>query len=117
VPRILLVEDDPDVRPLMEHVLLSEGYAVDTAANLAQGRKLLGTERYDLVLVDAGLPDGSGLDLARRAKIDGLRTLIVTGYALRLSKAELDGFDYVMKPVRPRELVGAVAERLRSSGA
>jgi DNA-binding response OmpR family regulator len=114
VARILLVEDDPDVRPLMQHVLFGEGHAVDAVATLAAARALLEVNRYDLLLADAELPDGKGTALAREARERGLNALIVTGYALRLSEAELDGHAFLMKPVRPQELLRAVALRLAS---
>jgi DNA-binding response OmpR family regulator len=106
--RILLVEDDPDVRPLLQHVLLAERHQVDIATTLAEADDLLAREQFDLVLTDIGLPDGSGLALAERATRRGVRTLVLTGYALRLSARELDGYDFLMKPIRPRELIDAV---------
>ena len=60
--RILLVEDDANVRVLMEHVLLSERYQVDPAATIEAARVLIGRNRYDLVLADGVLPDGSGIE-------------------------------------------------------
>jgi DNA-binding response OmpR family regulator len=48
MPRILLVEDDPDVRLLVEHVLLDAGYAVDATASVEGGQSLLDCRRYDL---------------------------------------------------------------------
>jgi len=60
VARILLVEDDPDVRLLLEHVLLGAEYGADGAETLAQAHALLGSASYDLVIADARLPDGRG---------------------------------------------------------
>ncbi|MGO8919278.1 MAG: response regulator [Stellaceae bacterium] len=115
--RILLVEDDPDVRPLLEHVLLAEGYQVDAAGTLAKGRWLLEANAYDFVLADAELPDGNGVSLAAQAAEHGVKALVMTGYALRLPQQELDRFDYVMKPLRPRELLDVVARCLKPESA
>jgi DNA-binding response OmpR family regulator len=104
VARILLVEDHLDVRLLLEHVLLGAGYAADIAATLAQARALLGSASYDLVIADARLPDGSGIDIADAAKSMGLKTLVITGFAFQGS-GDLRRHEYLMKPVRPSELL------------
>lgn len=110
--RILLVEDDPDVRPLLEHMLTVEGYTVDTAGTLAKACWLLEANAYDLVLADAELPDGNGVTVAQQAKDRGITAMVLTGYALRLPKAVLERYEFVMKPVRPRELLDILARRL-----
>src|ERR1051325_8947041 len=63
---------------------------------------------YDLVLADGRLPDGSGMALADRANARGIPSLIVTGYAFDLMKEDLGRFDFLLKPVRPDELLQAV---------
>src|SRR5215472_2169416 len=62
--RILWVEDDFDVRSIVEDVLLDEGYAIDAAATVAEGEALLNAGEYDLLLTDGRLPDGTGIELA-----------------------------------------------------
>jgi DNA-binding response OmpR family regulator len=65
VARILLVEDDVDVRPLPEHIILTEpGYEVAAVANLTNALTLLQRQPFDLVIADVNLPDGSGLNAA-----------------------------------------------------
>jgi DNA-binding response OmpR family regulator len=91
MPRILLVEDDTNVRVLMEHVLLSERYEVDPAATIAAARTLIGRNRYDLVLADGVLPDGSGIEIAKEAERRGIPAIMVTAYAFRLPKDDLAG--------------------------
>ncbi len=102
VKRILLVEDDPDVRPLMAHVLMGAGYAVDVVEGVAAARALLASGIYDLVLTDGRLPDGSGIDLAGEAKGRGAVAVLVTAFPLTYS---MEGLDCLMKPVRPSELL------------
>ncbi|HUC64001.1 MAG TPA: response regulator [Stellaceae bacterium] len=107
---ILVVEDDPDVGILLEHVLASAGYRVDRASTAAESRGLIASNRYDLVLADGVLPDGTGVELADQAKARGMKALIITGYALQLSQlGVLDRHDYVLKPIRPEALIGIVA--------
>jgi DNA-binding response OmpR family regulator len=107
--RILLVEDDHDVRLLVEHVLLDAGYEVDTTDSVSGGLSLLECRSYDLVLADGRLGDGTGMQVADRAReLRDTPVLIVTGYAFDLPRSDLVRYDYLLKPVRPRELVAAV---------
>src|SRR5260370_28015216 len=112
--RILLVEDEYNVRVLLEHVLIDGGYEVDSAATVAEAKSLLDSVRYDLVLADGRLPDGTGMMLADLAEESGIKALIITGYAFQL--AELGRYEFLMKPVRPAELVGAI-ERILGAPA
>ena len=114
--RILLVEDDADVRVLMEHVLTGERYDVDPAGTVAAALTLLGRRRYALVLADGVLPDGSGMEIATAAHRRGVPAIIVTAYAFRLPKAELAPFELLLKPVRPAELLTAIERALAGSG-
>ncbi len=113
--RILLVEDDTELRLLLEHVLLGAGYAVDSAALVETARDLL-PGGYDLVLADGRLPDGTGMMVAQRAQALGIRALIITGYAFELPKEELARYEFLLKPVRPSELLDAVARVLHREG-
>ena len=108
--RILLIEDDDNVRLLLEHVLLCEGYTVEAAGTASRGETQLENGNYDLVLADAKLPDGNGLKIADAAVRKGLKTLVITGYAFTLPVAARR-HEVLMKPVRPAELV-AVIERI-----
>jgi hypothetical protein len=89
VARILLVEDDPDVRPLLEHILLEDGYEVITAESVATATTILGTQPFDLVICDVNLPDGSGLRIADKAVGAGIKALVVTGQGLTLNPVSL----------------------------
>jgi CheY-like chemotaxis protein len=113
MPRILLVEDDADVRVLMEHVLIGGGYQVDPAATASGARMLLTGIQYDLVVTDWVLPDGSGIEIAAEAGRQGIRAMIVTAYAFRFPERELARYTLLLKPVSPDELLGAVAKELK----
>jgi DNA-binding response OmpR family regulator len=108
--RILVVEDDEQVRFVMEHVLLAAGYAVDAVGNASLARFYLGTRPYDLVLADGRLPDGDGIEVADFAGEQGAKALIVTGYAMQFPMERLGRHPYLIKPVRPVELVERVRE-------
>jgi DNA-binding response OmpR family regulator len=79
--RLLLVEDDRLERMNLTLVLGRDGFAVDVAANAAEACALLASERYDLVLTDIGLPDGSGYDVLQAAKHadPATKVVLVTG--------------------------------------
>jgi two-component system, NtrC family, response regulator HydG len=111
--RILLVEDDFDVRQVMEHVLVDGGHRVDKADAAPVAADLLSSRHYDLVLADGRLVNGTAMELADRAVKAGAAVLIVTGYAFDLPKDELKRFEYLLKPVSPNELLQAVERALR----
>ena len=110
--RILLVEDDPDVRPLMEHILITELYSVTTAESVAVALSLLGKQPFDLVICDVNLPDGSGLRVADQAAAAGAKALVITGHGRSLKPDELAQYDYLLKPVRVSDLVAAIERAL-----
>lgn len=106
-PRILLLEDDPLVGPFIEHVLLDAGYRVHFVGTVAEAQSQLDSRTYDLVVADERLPDGSGLTIADAAKDRGIKTLVVTGCALEFPAEHLR-HEYLMKPVRPAELLSVL---------
>jgi CheY-like chemotaxis protein len=115
--RILLAEDDADVRIVVEHVLIDGGYEVDAAPDLDNARKLLLSRGYDLVLSDGRLPDGTGMELADVAQEKGIPALILTGYAFILRELAADPSKYkvLLKPLRPPEIIQAVEDALKPS--
>ena len=66
--RILLVDDEAELVDLVQRALLADGHRVDVARTAAQGDHALEENVYDVVVLDLGLPDGSGLDVCRRAR-------------------------------------------------
>jgi DNA-binding NtrC family response regulator len=115
--RILLAEDDADVRIVVEHVLIDGGYEVDAAPDCENARKLLLSRGYDLVLSDGRLPDGTGMELADVAQEKGIPALILTGYAFILRELAADPGKYkvLLKPLRPPEIIQAVENALKPS--
>src|ERR1700733_5177549 len=78
--RLLLIEDDQMISEGLSTALRQSGYAVDVANNAQTGKMSLINEKYDLVLLDLGLPDGSGLEILKslRARREQIPVLIVT---------------------------------------
>jgi two-component system, OmpR family, response regulator ResD len=104
--RILLVEDDPDIRTLYERLLSSNGYDVLTAKDGAEGWETLQKEgdKLDLVLLDVVLPKKDGFDILKALRHDGklhhLKVVLLTNLAQdadRKMGAKLNATDYVVK--------------------
>jgi len=113
--RILLVNDDVEVRPLLEHILLDDGYQVVTAESVATATGLLGSQPFDLVLCYVNLADGSGLTIADRAIAGGVKALVVTGYGVSLEPGSLVPYDYLPKPFRVIELLDRIERCLAAA--
>jgi DNA-binding response OmpR family regulator len=111
--RILVVEDDADLRFSLVHNLLDARYQVDSVAGVGEAYDALNRRDYDLVVADGRLADGTGMEIADRAEARGLTTLIITGYAFHPAMAGLARYDFLLKPVRPAELLAAI-DRLLS---
>lgn len=114
MPHILLVEDDADVRLMIEHVLVAAGHDVDALATMEGALDRLESRPYDLVVADAKLPDGTGMTVLDRARERGTTGFIVTGYAFTLPAAAVEKYEMLLKPARPAEIVAAVDQALRT---
>ncbi len=119
--RILIVEDDRELRELLEEVLRDAGYDVRTFGSAeAAWRALETTAPPDLVLTDLMLPGLSGQDLLRevRARLPGVSVLIMTAFGTIASAIELTragAFDYLTKPLSTEHLLHAVASALATN--
>lgn len=110
--RILLVEDDRDIRDLLGHVLQAEGYVVDVTATAAQAWQCLDQHAYALVIADWRLPDGDGTVIAEAAADRGAVTLVMSGYLFQMPGGRAERHETLMKPIRPSEIVEVVERRI-----
>ncbi|ACL24485.1 response regulator [Chloroflexus aggregans] len=106
---ILLVEDDYILQFSLATILRREGYAVDTARNVSEARLALVSRRPRIVLLDLGLPDGSGIDILKACATEPDRPLIIVTTANDSPKAALEAlslgaFDYLTKPINHETL-------------
>ncbi len=80
MPALLLIEDDPEVRILLCGQLRDARYALDCVGTRGEAEACLARKPYDALVVDASLPDGSGLELARERATQGVRSLVIAGH-------------------------------------
>ncbi len=118
---ILIVDDDPGFRSLMETILRGEGYSVDVAVNVAEALAAAGRKSYHLVVSDLKLPDGSGIDILRHWKqeMPEVPVIMITAFGTVASAVEgmkLGAADYLGKPLSsPDELRLIVRKSLEQS--
>lgn len=118
--KILVVEDEPDIRKLVNYNLAQEHFRVLEAEDGEQGLKMVQREKPDLVILDLMLPGLSGMELCKilreRHETEKLPVLMLTakaGEADRIVGLEMGADDYLAKPFSPRELVARVRAVLR----
>lgn len=117
VQRILIVEDESEIRRFVRMSLVAEGFEVIEADRVQRGLIEAGTRRPDLVVLDLGLPDGDGVELIRDLR--GWSDMPVLVLSARTTEADKIGAldagadDYLVKPFSAGELVARVRAQLR----
>jgi two-component system, OmpR family, phosphate regulon response regulator PhoB len=124
MPRILVVEDEADIRDVLEYNLKREGHEVVLASTAKDGLRLARERRPDLVLLDLMLPDGSGTELCKALHQEpstrGARVVMLTAKGEEIDRVigfELGADDYVVKPFSVRELLLRVNAVLRRAAS
>ncbi len=118
--RVLVVEDDPDLRRQLAEALSETGYAVDVADNGEDGHHLGDTEPYDAVILDLGLPVIDGVTVLERWRRAGreMPVLILTArdeWREKVSGFDAGADDYVTKPFRLEEVLARLRALIRRS--
>lgn len=106
--RVLLVDDNRDVREMLCNGLSEMGHECTSVSTLAQGRAELAASRYDAVVADSGLPDGNGLDLAVEAEAKQIRSVVITGQPIAMRMLERRKIAHLRKPFSLSELDSAI---------
>lgn len=107
--RILVVDDNKELREILEEYLKGEGHTVEGSANGKDALLLHAERSFDLIITDLNMPEISGMELIRMIRKENRDTefIIVTGYASMDSAIEavrIGAFDYIVKPFRMEEL-------------
>jgi DNA-binding response OmpR family regulator len=118
-PRVLVVDDDPNIRSLLRLYLERDGYRTTEATDGPGALEAVEAATFDLVLLDVMLPGLDGLEVCRRIR-DRADTPIMlltarSGDADKVVGLDIGADDYVVKPFSPRELMARVRARLRRS--
>ncbi len=116
---LLIVEDEDKIRELLRRAFERAGFAVLTTGRGADALALAGRQAPALVVLDLGLPDVRGEDVARELHAAGVPILVLTARSSeddRISGLELGVDDYVTKPFSPREVVLRAQAIIRRSG-
>lgn len=126
VPRVLVVEDEPDIAALIAYQLTREGFRVETAGTGPEALQAISRDIPDLVVLDRMLPGLSGDEVLQRLKEEAatsnIPVLVLTAKREqedRIKGLELGADDYLTKPFSPRELVlrvQAILRRVREAG-
>ncbi len=119
---ILVIEDEPDIRRNLEYNLGREGFNASSVGSLDEAGEKLESKKFDLILLDLMLPDGSGLDLCKKIKSNSetetTPIIILTAKDDEVDKVvgfELGADDYVTKPFSVRELILRIKAILKRS--
>lgn len=118
--RILVVDDEPDLRTLYELTLLRAGYEVETAGNVLEAQQRLQNKRYDILITDMRLPDGLGMELLTTLQKNkrSERCIVITAYGSAENAVEAlktGAFDYLTKPVDLKLFRSVVASALQDT--
>jgi len=117
---LLLIEDDPALQRSIRRGLSEQGYSIQLAADLASANRLAAEAAFDLVLLDLGLPDGSGYDFLAAFRRNHATTPVIILTALDKIPAKIKGLDlgaddYLVKPFNFQELTARMRAHLRRS--
>lgn len=114
---ILIVEDEPAIVDTLEYALRTDGFRTEVAATGEAACRRVAAGGVDLVVLDVGLPDGSGFEVCREIRrASSVPVLFLTARASEIDRVvglELGGDDYLTKPFSPRELTARVKAILR----
>ncbi len=121
-PHVLVVDDEDDIRALIQEILSDEGYGVTVAANAAEARAARTTGKFDLILLDIWMPDTDGITLLREWSDAGdlsCPVVIMSGHGTvdtAVEATRLGAFDFVEKPLSLAKLLRTVEAALESAG-
>ncbi len=120
-PHVLVVDDEADIRALIQEILSDEGYGVTVAADASEARGARSDEKFDLILLDIWMPDTDGITLLREWSEAGdlaCPVVIMSGHGTvdtAVEATRLGAFDFVEKPLSLAKLLRTVESALESA--
>lgn len=115
--RILVVDDEPQIRRFLRTSLVAQGYLLSEAGNAADAVTLASKEKPDLVILDLGLPDGEGFDVIEKLRLSSQIPIVVLSVRNdeqgKVRALDLGADDYVTKPFGMEELIARIRTALR----
>lgn len=114
---ILLVEDDLTYSRIVKTFLEKNGFKVQTAVKVREAQQFFSNSKFDLIIADFRLPDGTGMELLQWAKSNYPHTqvILITHYSdirIAIKAMKLGAFEYITKPINPDELLATINESL-----
>ncbi|WP_434030469.1 response regulator [[Pseudomonas] boreopolis] len=120
-PRVLVVDDEPQIRRFLDISLRAQGYRVLQAATGEEGLATLAAQGAELVVLDIGLPDGDGHEVLRAIRewsaVPVIMLTVRAGEAEKVAALDAGANDYVTKPFGVQELMARIRVLLRQAGA
>ena len=118
--KVLMIEDDSTISFGVKYALEQEGFNVDISKNLESGRENLSKNRYNIILLDVMLPDGTGYELCQEVRESSeVPIIFLTACDEEVNIVmglDIGGDDYITKPFRVRELISRIKAVLRRKG-
>ncbi len=115
--KVLIVDDEPQIRRLLRNMLERAGYEVAQAADAREAMRVLGIDKPDAILLDLGLPDRDGLELIPLIKAQSAAVILIVSAreatAEKVAALDLGADDYVTKPFDTEELLARLRTSLR----
>ena len=121
-PHVLVVDDEADIRVLIQDILVDEGYGVTAAANAEEARAARAAAKFELILLDIWMPDTDGITLLREWSDSGdlnCPVVIMSGHGTvdaAVEATRLGAFDFIEKPLSLAKLLRTVEAALESAG-
>ncbi|KAA3648745.1 MAG: response regulator [Chloroflexi bacterium] len=116
MPKVLLVEDDPTMRELLETLLGFEGFEVDSVRDYAHSYERISEVKPDVVLMDVYLRDSNGLEILERVRaeedLNGIRVIMSSGMEHSSECYQKGADDFILKPYMPDELITRIKKLL-----
>jgi len=118
--RALIIDDEPDIRELLEITLIRMGVDTCSASSVTDAKEKLNEQHFDLCLTDMNLPDGNGIDLVThiQTKYPDTPVAMITAYGnveTAISALKAGAFDFISKPVDLSQLRDIVSSALKLS--